>query len=110
MSSALAGRINPEQRRITKAHATTAIAAALQEAFRDKSAPIARVQKIAGVDRKTAAAWYYGRSSPQAEHLLTLALRIPELKGEVRRLLCMEADLDPDFQREFTALAQRYQR
>lgn len=109
MSSALKGR-TPQEQRVTKAQATGMIAAALQEVFRDKSAPIARVQKIAGVDRKTASAWYHGKASPQAEHLLTLARHIPQLGGEVRRLLCMEAELHEDFQREFNDLVRRYAR
>lgn len=96
--------------RISKEHTAERVAFALQAWGKDKSAPISRVQQIAGVDRKTAAAWYRGKSPPQSEHLLTLARRIPELKGEVRRLLCMEEELDPDFQREFTALMQRYAR
>jgi hypothetical protein len=104
------GRITPEQDRITKPHATSAIARALQAWGMDKSAPIARVGHIAGVDRKTAAAWYYGKASPQSEHLLTLARKIPELKAEVRRLLGLEQDHAESFQREAIALLQRYAR
>jgi hypothetical protein len=108
VATALAGRISPERgnQKITKAHTAERVAFALQAWGRDKSAPIARVQHIAGVDRKTAAAWYNGKSPPQSEHLLNLARAIPELKGEVRRLLHMDAELDPDFQREFARFMQ----
>jgi hypothetical protein len=111
MSSASAGvkLLRPDER-VTKAHTAERVAFALQAWGRERSAPIARVQQIAGVDRKTAAAWYRGKSPPQSEHLLTLARAIPELKGEVRRLLHMESDLDPEFTREMTALLQRYGR
>lgn len=111
MSSASAGvkLLRPDER-VTKAHTAERVAFALQAWGRERSAPIARVQQIAGVDRKTAAAWYRGKSPPQSEHLLTLARAIPELKGEVRRILHMESDLDPEFTREMTALLQRYGR
>lgn len=96
--------------KITKAHTAETVKAALHAWGRDKSAPIARVQQIAAVDRKTAEAWWHGKNPPQCHHLINLARVIPELKGEVRRLLGMEQDLDPDFQREMTALMQRYRR
>jgi len=110
MNTALAGRkpLRPADR-VSKEQTAERVAFALQAWGRDKSAPISRVQQIAGVDRKTAAAWYNGKSPPQSEHLFTLARKIPELQGEVRRLSGMDADLDPDFQRELSAFVQRIQ-
>lgn len=83
---------------------------ALQAWGRNKPAPIKQIQHIAEVDQKTASAWYHGKQPPRADHLLTLALHIPELKAEIRRLLQLEQDHAENFQREATALLQRYAR
>lgn len=79
---------------------------ALQAWGRGKPAPIKQIQHIAEVDQKTASAWYHGKQPPRADHLLTLALHIPELKAEIRRLLKMDEELHPDFQREFARFMQ----
>jgi hypothetical protein len=111
MNTALKGR-TPQERndRITKDHTAEVISFALKAWGREKSAPIARVQQIAAVDRKTAEAWWHGKNPPQPHHLFTLARHIPELKAEVRRLLGLEQDHHESFQREAIALLQRYAR
>jgi hypothetical protein len=111
MTTATAGRkpLNANER-ITAADTAERVKFALQQWGREKSAPIVRVQQIAGVDRKTAASWYHGKSPPRAEHLFNLARHIPELKAEVRRLLGLEQDHHESFQREAIALLQRYAR
>lgn len=81
---------------------------ALQAWGRGKPAPIKQIQHIAGVDQKTASAWFNGKQPPRADHLLTLALHIPELKAEIARLLELEQDHAESFQREAIALLQRY--
>lgn len=98
------------QQKITKADTAERVAFAIQAWGRDKSAPIERVRHIAGVDRATAAAWWHGRNAPLFHHLVNLAQEIPQLKAEIRRMFAMEADLHPDFERDLTALLQRYGR
>jgi len=111
VTTASTGR-TPQERndRITKDHTAEVVSFALKAWGREKSAPIARVQQIAAVDRKTAEAWWHGKNPPQPHHLFTLARHIPELKAEVRRLLGLEQDHHESFQREAIALLQRYVR
>lgn len=107
-SSALTPRKTTEiNQKTTKADTTAAVAAALHDHFRNMSAPISRIQQIGGVDRNTASAWYHGHSEPSFHQIINMARQIPELKGEVRRLLQLEADMHEDIQREFTLFMQR---
>jgi transcriptional regulator with XRE-family HTH domain len=103
-------RKNHERRNqnITDRDTAERVSFALQAWGRDKSAPIERVRKIAGVDRNTAAAWFNGERPPKATHLVNLARKIPELKAECRRLFELEQECDPGFQRGLINLMQRY--
>jgi hypothetical protein len=112
MTTALKGRTTPEPRYqpITKDHTAEAISGALKSWGRDKSAPIARVQQIAAVDRKTAEAWWHGKNPPPFHQIVNLAKRIPELRSEVRRLLCLEQNGEEEFAREASELLRRFAR
>jgi hypothetical protein len=83
---------------------------ALQAWGKRNPAPIKQIEYIADVDQKTASAWWHGKNPPRPGHLFTLALKIPELKAEIARLLRLEQDHDQSFQREAIALLQRYAR
>jgi hypothetical protein len=83
---------------------------ALQAWGKSKPAPIKQIEHIADVDQKTASAWFNGKNPPRPGHLFTLALKIPELKAEIARLLRLEQDQAESFQREAIALLQRWAR
>lgn len=104
------GRFPRSAERINSDELAQRVSFVLQAWGRDKSAPISRIQKIGGVGRKTAAAWYYGENAPRSDHLVNLARRIPELKGEVRRLFGLEDELTHDFQRAMHEVIRLYQR
>jgi transcriptional regulator with XRE-family HTH domain len=111
MSSASVVRKLPStHERITKAQAAERVAFALQAWGKDRASPIKSLQRLTGVSRKAAEAWWHGRNPPQSDHLFTLARKIPELKAEVRRLLELDQDSAESFQREAIALLQRWAR
>jgi hypothetical protein len=72
--------------------------------------PVRRLADAANVNEKTAKNWWEKRCSPQGLQLLKLMASIPELAAEVRRLCAMEADLDPEFERELHGLIRAYHR
>ncbi len=107
MNTSAAGRKDPEHPQVTKRSALRLVSQALQSSLAEASAPIKRIARIAEVDRKTAAAWFYGHSAPSLHHRLNLMAEIPELAGEVRRVTQMERELHDDLQRDIAALIQK---
>jgi hypothetical protein len=69
-----------------------------------------RLAERADVNVGTAKNWLEGRSVPQGLHLLRLMATVPELQAEVRRLCAMEADCDPELEREIHDLFRVWQR
>jgi hypothetical protein len=109
-SSSVVRKLPSTSEGISKAYTAERVAFALQAWGRDRASPIKVLQRITGVSRKAAEAWWHGKNPPQSDHLFTLARNIPELKAEVRRLLELEQDHAESFQREAIALLQRYAR
>jgi hypothetical protein len=109
-SSSVVRKLPSTNDRVTKAQAAERVSFALQAWGKDRSSPIKSLQRLTGVSRKAAEAWWHGRNPPQSDHLFTLARMIPELKSEVARLLELEQDAAESFQREAIALLQRYAR
>jgi hypothetical protein len=68
------------------------------------------IARVAGASPQAAKNWLAGDHPPSLTSFLRLLPHSPSLQAMVRRLAGMEADLDPDFQRELTALLQRYGR
>lgn len=89
---------------------TSVIAEALKRTFGNSKASAKLVAKAANSNAKTAANWLAGNNAPGAVHLLRLMATVPELQAEVRRLTGMEANIDPEFERDLHALFRTYQR
>ncbi len=109
-SSSVVRKLPSSAERISKDETAERVAFALQAWGKNRASPIKSLQRLAGVSRKAAEAWWHGKYPPQSDNLLTLARKIPELKAEVRRLLELEQDHAESFQREAIALLQRYAR
>jgi hypothetical protein len=62
------------------------------------------IARIAGASPKSAENWLAGDHPPSLVYFLRLLPHSPSL----RKLVAMEADLSPDFQRELSALIQRH--
>lgn len=67
-----------------------------------------RIADIAGTTLHAAKNWLSDRCTPGAFHLARLRAAFPELDAELRRLEVMEAENNPAFQRELTALVFKY--
>jgi len=79
--------------------------------FADASAKHKRIAEIAQAkSEKTAENWADATNTPSLLYGLRLIAHCPTLRKEVQRLCAMEADLDPDFQREFARLMHRMKR
>jgi hypothetical protein len=109
-SSSVVRKLPSTSEGISKAYTAERVAFALQAWGKNRASPIKSLQRLTGVSRKAAEAWWHGKYPPQSDNLLTLARKIPELKAEVRRLLELEQDHAENFQREAIALLQRYAR
>lgn len=82
----------------------------LRVAFGRQRHAVKQLARTAGTSASTAKNWLEGRSTPIGLHMLRLMATVPELQAEVRRLTAMEADLDPEFDREFHQLVASYTR
>lgn len=89
---------------------TQTIAGALKRSFGQERAGVKRLAIIANTNTRTAENWLRGNNTPDALHLLRLIAQVPELQAEVRRLAGMESDLDPELERELSAVVTRFQR
>jgi len=99
---------SPERsRRVTKESALRLVPQALDAAVGEKSSPVKRVAKAAGVDYSTAKSWIKGHNLPSSHHLINLMIAFPEFDAEVRRIVAMEAELHADLQRDIAALVQK---
>lgn len=84
------------------------VSKALNEAYGEYSSPAKRVANDCGASVGSAKNWLAGVAPPSSVYLARLEAKVPALAAEMRRLRAMEADINPDFQREFVALMQRY--
>lgn len=86
----------------------TAFTGSLHRAFGGRASPIKELARAANINQRTAENLYAGKSAPSALVMLKLIAGVPEFAAEVRRLTGMEQDLDPEFERDFSALVQRF--
>lgn len=71
---------------------------------------LARMARDAGVGEATCKNWISpGGNAPKALNLLRLIATCPEMQAEVRRLCGMEADLDPELERDMQAALATFQ-
>lgn len=68
------------------------------------------IAQAAGSSVKTAENWTSGATAPSLANFLRLLPHSPALQSMVKRVMGLEAELHPDFQRELVALMQRYAR
>lgn len=87
---------------------TARIHRALRQAFDGVDSPVKRIARIANSNVRAAENWWQGKNSPGAVHLLRLAAQVPELKAEVRRLLGLTADLDPELEQAAMELMRQF--
>lgn len=80
------------------------LAAAMRAAVANSNAPAKALARLADVNAATAKNWLAGKHPPGAVNLLTMLARVPELRAEVRRLTAMEAGIDPEFERDLSAV------
>lgn len=78
--------------------------------FGDERHAVKKLSNRAGCDERTARNWWEGRNAPAGHALINLALQVPELRAELRRLLDLEADLDPEMERATDALVRAWLR
>lgn len=87
---------------------TSTIYEALRRAFDGADSPVKRIARIANSNTRAAENWWQGKNLPDVVHFLRLAAQIPELKAEVRRLLGLREDLDPEFERSVHDLLRQF--
>lgn len=83
---------------------------ALRRAFGRERHAIKRLAGAANSNERTAKNWLEGKATPGGLHMLRLMATVPEFQAEVRRLTGMQADMDPEFERELHGLIRAYQR
>lgn len=83
---------------------------ALRRSVGAASDPVKAVARAANANIHTARNWWTGATTPQGLYLLRLMAAMPELQSEIRRLVGMEASLDPEFGRDLDAMIQTYLR
>ena len=84
------------------------ICSALRRAFGTERHGISRLAEAANTNIDTAKNWMAGRCTPGGLHLLKLIASEPVFQGEIRRITGMRDDLDPELDRDISALVQRY--
>jgi len=83
------------------------VSAALQAHYGPLKASAKHVANDAGASIATAKNWLAGLCPPSSVYLKRLEAKVPGLAAEMRRLTALEAEIDPDFQRELTSLLRR---
>jgi hypothetical protein len=66
------------------------------------------IARAAGASAKAAENWTAGATAPSLANFLRLLPHSPSLQAMVRKLMGMDSELSPDFQRELNALIQRH--
>lgn len=86
----------------------TAIHGSLRRAFGDHPHPVKRLATIANTNVRTSKNWWHGVCAPGGLHLLKLVASDATFAAEIRRLTGMASDLDPELERDISALVQSY--
>lgn len=84
----------------------TALQGALRRAFDGSDSPVKRIAKAENCGPRTAENHWEGRNLPSLVQALRLGAAVPEFGAELRRLMGMESDLDPELERNLAALVQ----
>lgn len=80
----------------------------LRRGFGHHPHPVKRLATVANTNIRTAKNWWNGSCAPGGLHLLRLIASEPVFSAEIRRLTGMRDDLDPELDRDISALVQRY--
>lgn len=89
---------------------TRIVADALNRHFANSKSAAKEIADKTGCGVRTAEHWLAGRHAPDVFYFLQLLKEVPGLQAEVRRIIGMEANLDPEFQQAVHALIQVYHR
>lgn len=82
----------------------------LKREFGEDKHAAKKIARLADTNVRTAENWLYGHNTPDLLHALRLMAKVPGLAGEMRRLMAMESDLDPEFERDFHKLVETFTR
>ena len=99
---------NPLRSNLTNDTVAEVLRVALQQDFGQQRHAAKRIARAAGASERSAENWLAGREIPGGVNLLRLALCSPSLAAEVRRIITMEAEHDPDTERAISAAVQAY--
>jgi hypothetical protein len=95
---------------ITQAEYTKRATGALRLAFINERMPVKKLAEVAQSSIATAKNWWEQRNPPEGLYQLRLLAAVPEYAAEVRRLTNMQANMDPEFERDLQRLVTQYQR
>lgn len=96
--------------RIGQDEFTQRICDAIRRSVAGDASGVKTIARHANANVRTVENWLAKRSTPHALHLVRMMAAMPEVQAEVRRLASMEADLDPEFERDLLTLIGTYQR
>lgn len=103
-------RATREARDLDTHDLTQIVGDALRSHFGERRFAVKQIAAIANTNERTARNWYEKKNLPDLVHFFRLAAHVPELQAEARRLLALEAALDPLFARDLAQLVSSYQR
>lgn len=105
-----AAAMNRTALQIDQGEFTERIRSALVIEFGAHKDAVKLVARAADAGTRAAKNWLRGDNAPDGLHLMRLAQAVPRVGSEVRRLMGMQSDLDPEFERDLHALFQSYAR
>lgn len=86
------------------------VKAAYTADFGHLRSPIKHVARLALASPRSVESWVNGTRLPSLEFFFRLLPHSPSLQALMRRMIGLESELSPDFQRELMALVQRHLR
>jgi hypothetical protein len=84
------------------------IATCLREIIGEDGHAAKRLARAANSTKESAENWLSGRNAPNLAAFLNMCRQYPQLRAEADRLMAMEAEIDPEFQRALAAFTQAY--
>jgi DNA-binding transcriptional regulator YiaG len=103
-------RVNARALNMGQYEFTEAICDAIRRAIELDPFGVKTIARAANANIRTVENWAAKRSTPDGLHLVRLMATVPEVQAEVRRLAAMDADLDPEFERDLARVLEGYQR
>lgn len=85
---------------------TQVLQATLRRAFDGVDCPVKRIAQAENCNPRTAENHWEGRNMPSLVQALRLGACVPEFGAELLRLMGMEANLHPEFERDLMALVR----